>query len=374
MRADFEFHFSDLPDPRVNRRKVYPLLEIVFLVVSAAISGCDGWKAIKDFGDIKIKWLRKFFPYENGIPVDDTIARLMGKLNTKAFQGCFINWISSAMKAVKGDVVSIDGKTLRRSHDRTNEKSAIHMVSAWSHAYGLVLGQEKTEEKSNEITAIPALLEVLALKGCIVTLDAMGCQTEIVAKIVEKKADYVIAVKGNQATMHEEISDYFQIAQGADFKSISHDYHKELDMGHGRVESRECWTINANQPYFTKMHCWKNIKSVAMVVTERDLGDKKTRETRYFLSSLASDAKTTLSTVRQHWGIENSLHWVLDMTFREDESRIRRGVAAENFAMVRHMALNVLKRDKSVETSIASKKRMAAFDDKFRTKLIRQAF
>ena len=157
------------------------------MVVSAAISGCDGWKAIKDFGDIKIKWLRKFFPYENGIPVDDTIARLMGKLNTKAFQGCFINWTSSAMKVVKGDVVSIDGKTLRRSHDRTKEKSAIHMVSAWSHTHGLVLGQEKTEEKSNEITAIPALLEVLALKGCIVTLDAMGCQTEIVEKIVEKK-------------------------------------------------------------------------------------------------------------------------------------------------------------------------------------------
>lgn len=374
MSADFLSNFSELPDPRVNRRKVYPLLEIVFLVVAAAISGCDGWKAIKDFGEIKLDWLRQFFPYKNGIPVDDTIARLMAKLNTKAFQSCFIQWVSAAMTQIAGDVVAIDGKTLRRSHDNAHDKAAIHMVSAWSTKHGIVLGQEKTNEKSNEITAIPALLDVLALKSCIVTLDAMGCQTAIVEKIVEKNADYVIAVKGNQPNLHEEIKDYFETAIAADFKSVSHNYYKELDMGHGRVESRECWAISVKQPSFTKMENWKKAESLAMVITERDLGHKKTREIRYFISSLKADSKGILSAVRQHWGIENSLHWVLDMTFREDESRIRRGTAAENFAMVRHMALNILKCDKSVETSIKSKMRMAAFDDEFRATLIRQAF
>lgn len=374
MSTDFLSNFSELPDPRVNRRKVYPLLEIVFLVVAAAISGCDGWKAIKDFGEIKLEWLRQFFPYENGIPVDDTIARLMTKLNTKAFQNCFIQWISAAMTHITGDVVAIDGKTLRRSHDNAHDKGTIHMVSAWSTKHGIVLGQEKTNEKSNEITAIPALLEVLALKGCIVTLDAMGCQTAIVEKIVEKQADYVIAVKGNQGNLHEELKDYFETAIAADFKSVSHNYYKELDMGHGRIESRECWAISAKQPYFSKMEKWGKVTSLAMVVSERDLGHKKTRDVRYFISSLKADSKAILSAVRQHWGIENSLHWVLDMTFREDESRIRRGSAAENFSMVRHMALNILKRDKSVETSIKSKMRMAAFDDKFRATLIQQAF
>ena len=374
MKIDFVSHFSNLPDPRIDRKKIYPLIEIIFLVVAATISGCDGWKSIKDFGEVKLKWLRKFFPYAHGIPVDDTIARVMERLNTKTFQNCFIGWISSSIKSVGGDIVPIDGKTLRRSHDKGRDKSAIHMVSAWSTTHGVVLGQEKTNEKSNEITAIPELLEVLELKGCIVTLDAMGCQKDIVEKIVAKKADYVVALKGNQSTFHEEVKEYFDTCFTESFQSVPHDFYEERDMGHGRLEHRQCWVIHAKQPYFNERKSWKNLTSIAMVVSERDFGDKKTRETRFFISSLQPDAKQILSAVRQHWAVENSLHWVLDMTFREDESRIRRGKSAENLAIIRHMALNVLKKDKSIQASIKRKKLLAAFDDKFRTTLIRQAF
>ena len=374
MKIDFVSHFSNLPDPRIDRKKKYPLIEIIFLVVAGTISGCEGWKSIKDFGEVKLKWLRKFFPYANGIPVDDTLARVMERLNTKAFQACFIEWISSAIKSVGGDIVPIDGKTLRRSHDKGRDKSAIHMVSAWSTSHGVVLGQEKTSEKSNEITAIPALLEVLELKGCIVTLDAMGCQKEIVEKIGAKKADYVVALKGNQSSFYEDVKDYFETSLAESFHSVSHDFYEENDMGHGRLELRQCWVISAKQPYFEERKNWKNLTSIAMVISERDLGDKKTREIRFFISSLKPDAKQILSAVRQHWAVENSLHWVLDMTFREDESRVRRGQSAENLAIVRHMALNVLKKDKSIAASTKRKKLLAAFDDKFRTTLIRQAF
>lgn len=214
-------HFSTLPDPRIERSKQYPLNEIILLVISATVSGFEGWKQIKDFGEIKLAWLRKFLPYENGIPVDDTIARVMRKLDTKAFQSCFISWMQSVVRATEGDVVAIDDKTLRRSHDNASGKSAIHMVSAWSSANGLVLGQEKTAEKSNEITAIPELLSVLELKGCIVSIDAMGCQTAIAEQIIQHKADYVLALKGNQGQLHDEVKEFFTVAQAQNFKNVT---------------------------------------------------------------------------------------------------------------------------------------------------------
>lgn len=214
-------HFSTLPDPRIERSKQYPLNEIILLVISATVSGFEGWKQIKDFGEIKLAWLRKFLPYENGIPVDDTIARVMRKLDTKAFQSCFISWMQSVVRATEGDVVANDGKTLRRSHDNASGKSAIHMVSAWSSANGLVLGQEKTAEKSNEITAIPELLSVLELKGCIVSIDAMGCQTAIAEQIIQHKADYVLALKGNQGQLHDEVKEFFTVAQAQNFKNVT---------------------------------------------------------------------------------------------------------------------------------------------------------
>lgn len=371
METNILNHFSTLPDPRVDRTKRYPLIEIVFLIITATISGCEGWKQIKDFGDLKLTWLRKFLPYENGIPVDDTIARLMRKLNTKAFQKCFVNWIQSIAQVTDGSIVAIDGKTLRRSHEGSNGKSAIHMVSAWSSANGVVLGQEKTSEKSNEITAIPELLEVLELKGCIVTIDAMGCQKKIAEKIIQKKADYLLSLKANQGTLHEEVKSFFNTAIVSDFKNTDVDFHEENDAGHGRVERRQCWVLKAKSEWFPATKTWKNIKHVVMVKSCREMKEKTTHDTRFYITSSEESAEKLLQASRQHWQIENALHWTLDVTFREDESRIRKEASPENFAIFRHIALNIIKQDESIIASVKRKRMMAAFDDDFRENLIK---
>jgi len=365
-------HFETLPDPRVDRTKRYPLNEIILLIISGTVSGCDGWKSLKDFGEAKLEWLRKFLPYNEGIPVDDTLARVMRKLDTKAFQTCFIQWVKSVSDATSGDVVAIDGKTLRRSHNRRDDVAAIHMVSAWSSENGLVLGQEKTAEKSNEITAIPKLLDVLELKGCIVTIDAMGCQTAIAEKIIKKKADYVLALKGNQGNLHSEVMDYFETALTEDFKQVQHDYFEEYDAGHGRVEYRQCWAITASADSFPSFKKWPNLKSLIMIKSRRELRDHITEDTRFYIASIEPAAKKTLNAVRQHWGIENQLHWTLDMTFREDESRIRTEASPENFAIMRHIALNLIKSDISRKASVKRKRFMAALEDDFREAIIRQ--
>lgn len=376
MDASFQTHFSSLPDPRIERTKRYPLIEILFLVVSATISGSEGWKAIKDFGDIKLSWLRQFLPYEAGIPVDDTIARVMRRLDTKEFQSCFVSWMQAISSATSGDVIAIDGKTLRRSHDGRTNKSPIHMVSAWSTANSVVLGQEKTTDKSNEITAIPELLEVLALKGCIVTIDAMGCQREIASKIVSKKADYVLALKGNQGHFHEETKTFFTTAIEAGFKEVEHDFHEEYDSGHGRLEHRQCWVINPKQfpGSFNHIEKWARLECLVMVKTRREMPDKTTEDTRFYIASINNGAKKLLNIVRKHWLVENALHWTLDVTFREDESRIRKDAAPENYAIVRHMALNVIKSDSSIKASVKRKRAMAALSDDFRTTVVQQAF
>ena len=365
-------HFETLPDPRVDRTKRYPLIEIILLVIAGTVSGCEGWKEIKDFGELKLAWLRKFLPYKEGIPVDDTLARVMRKLDTKAFQSHFIAWMQSVAETTSGSVIAIDGKTLRGSHNRRDGKSAIHMVSAWSSENGLVLAQEKTSEKSNEITAIPELLDVLALKGCIVTIDAMGCQSAIAEKIIKHKADYVLALKGNQGHLHQEVKDFFEIAHAHDFKHVPHEYHEEYDTGHGRIEYRQCWMLSPPASHFTTTEKWVGLKSIVMVKSRRELSDKVTEDTRFYISSLMPDAKKTLHAVRAHWGIENSLHWVLDVTFNEDDSRIRMDAAPENFAIMRHIALNLIKNDTSIKASVKRKLNMAALSDDFRETLVRQ--
>lgn len=372
MESSLLSHFSELPDPRVDRTKRYPLNEIILLIISATLSGFEGWKQIKDFGEIKLSWLRKFLPYENGIPVDDTIARVMRKLDTKAFQSCFVNWMQSVAQTTQGDVVAIDGKTLRRSHDKANGKSAIHMVSAWNSANGVVLGQEKTAEKSNEITAIPELLEVLELKGCIVTIDAMGCQTAIAEQIIKKKADYVLALKGNQSHLHDEVKSFFKLAEQENFKGVNADYYENYDKGHGRIEYRQCWVIDADKNHFPSCVKWKNIKRIVMVKSRRETKDKLTQDTRFYITSLAQSAEKLLGIVRQHWLVENALHWTLDVTFREDESRIRKEASPENFAIIRHIALNLVKSDTSRVASVKRKRLMASIDDDYRETLIRE--
>lgn len=373
MQADLLKHFESLDDPRVDRTKRYPLIEIIFLIISATISGCEGWKSVRDFGVMKLDWLKQFLPYENGIPVDDTIARVMRRLNTKQFEACFISWMRDVAKTTEGDVVAIDGKTLRRSYDSAAEKSAIHMVSAWSSANGVVLGQEKTAEKSNEITAIPELLNSLAIKGCIVSIDAMGCQKEIAKQIVAKKADYLLALKGNQGNLHDDVKSFFSIAQEENFKNIECDFYEENDTGHGRIETRRAHVIDVKKykKHFPTASEWKKLTSIVMIESERNGGHFKTKDTRFYISSCQPSAKLLLDASRKHWGIENSLHWTLDVTFREDESRIRKEASPENYAIFRHIALNIIRKDTSVEASLKRKRHMAALNDKFRTTLIR---
>lgn len=373
MQADLLSHFKTLEDPRIDRTKRYPLIEIIFLIISATISGCEGWKSIRDFGLLKLEWLRQFLPYENGIPVDDTIARVMRKLNTKQFANCFTRWIQAVTEATNGDVIAIDGKTLRRSFNTKDEKSAIHMVSAWSTANGVVLGQEKTAEKSNEITAIPELLNSLAIKGCIITIDAMGCQKDIAEQIVRQKGDYLLALKGNQGNFHEEVVSFLTLAKEANFKNVEYDFHEEIDAGHGRVETRRAYAVDFKK---YKKHIpeglkWKKLTSVVMVETIREGCDFKTFDTRFYISSCGASAKPLLHASRKHWGVENSLHWTLDVTFREDESRIRKEAAPENYAIFRHIALNIIRRNTSIDASVKRKRHMAALNDDVRTTLIK---
>jgi predicted transposase YbfD/YdcC len=290
-------------------------------------------------------------------------------VSAKGLQECFLNWVRAVQQATEGQVVAIDGKRVRRSFDWGRRKGAIHMVSAWGSANGLVLGQLKTDAKSNEITAIPQLLELLELKGCIVTLDAMGCQTEIAEKIIEKGADYVLAVKGNQGHLYEAVVDFFETAQRAHFRDVPFDYHEETESGHGRIEVRRYWTT----PVLTTLpdpSAWVGLKIIGMTESERHVGEKVTVERRYYIASLESDARQFGNAVRGHWGIENSLHWVLDVTLREDECRIRRGEAAENFCTLRHFAFNLLKQEKTMRKSIKQKRLKAGWDDTYRAKVL----
>lgn len=372
--TDLLSHFSELNDPRIDRTKRYPLIEIIFLVISATISGCEGWKSIRDFGSIKLEWLRRFLPYNEGIPVDDTIARVMRRLDTKQFRDCFINWMTSVSKKTDGDIIAIDGKTLRGSYNNGADKAAIHMVSAWSTENSLVLGQEKTSEKSNEITAIPELLEVLDLKGCIVSIDAMGCQHAIANKIINKKADYILALKGNQGLLHEDVSDFFNYAITNNFKNIEYDFYEDFDSGHGRVETRCCWIINPQKQggCFSNLEKWRNLQNIIMIKTKREMKDKTTEDTRFYISSRDTNAKFFNEAVRKHWQVENSLHWTLDVTMNEDASRIRTEASPENYAMIRHIALNIIRNNKSIKASVKRKMNMAALDDNFRFNLINQ--
>lgn len=360
-------HFSILADPRIDRHKKHELIDIIVLCISAVISGAEGWSDIVEFGHNKLDWLRKFIPLENGIPVDDTIARVISSLSVTGFQDCFQSWTQSVSDITEGECIAIDGKTLRRSHDRRSNKKALHMISAWASRNNLVLGQVKTEEKSNEITAIPELLKVLELKGCIVTIDAMGCQEEIAEKIIEGKGDYTLAVKGNQGHLHDSLVDFFTHSREHDFKNVPIDYKETIDKAHGRIEIRRYWISQCLESIY-KPERWKKLNAIGMVESERHEDGKTTKDRRYYILSY-HQVDLFAQAVRSHWGIENKLHWTLDMTFREDESRIRRGNASHNFGVIRHLALNLLKIENS-KLSMKKKRLRAALNDEFRTKVL----
>jgi len=355
--------FSRIEDPRIDRQRLHKLIDIIVIAICGVISGADTWVDIAHYGKEKKAFLEKFLELPNGIPSHDTFGRVFSLLDGEAFQACFFEWVGMVQEKTDGQVIAIDGKQLRRSHDRGKEKNAIHLVSAWVKDNHLVLGQVKVDEKSNEITAIPALLEMIDIKGCIVTLDAMGCQKEIAKKIVEKGGDYVLAVKENQGKLYEDIRFLFRFEDGQGYD----DYQKTVNKGHGRIETRECWTISdeAWLDYLKQRPDWSELNTLIMVKAERRIGEETSQQTRFYISSSSRNATDLLNAVRDHWSIENGLHWVLDIAFREDESRVRIGHAAQNLATLRRLATCLLKRETSAKGGIRAKRLQAGWNDDY---------
>ncbi len=374
--ASIEHHFGDLKDPRIDRAKRHKLLDIVVLAICGVICGADDWVSIEEFGNAKLDWFRKFLELPNGIPSHDTFGRVFGKLDPDQFHTCFTNWILAVSEITEGQVIALDGKTLRRSHDKTLGKGAIVMVSAWATANRLVLGQVKVDEKSNEITAIPELLRALDISGCIITTDAMGCQKEIASLIVEGGGDYVLALKENHGQLYEDVALLFDDLEASRFKAYSFDEEKTVNGGHGRLETRQCWTIS--DPKIVQAlrgtKDWEKLQSVVKVRAKRNDGQKETVEDRYYLSSLDGDAERLLWAKRTHWGIENGLHWVLDIAFREDESRVRKDHGAQNLATLRHIALNLLKQENTAKIGIKNKRLRAGWDERYLLRVLAGLF
>lgn len=368
MNNNFISYFSIIEDPR-SSNKQHQLMDILFLSMCAVLSGAEGWEDIEDFGHAKIDWLKQYLPFNKGIPRHDTIARVLCRIEPASIQTCFINWVKDIALQCDADVIAIDGKTARRSFTTKDRKNALHMVSAWSCAHGLVLGQRKVDDKSNEITAIPELLDILDIKGCTLTMDAMGCQHAIVEQIQAKGGDYVIALKGNQGTLNEEVKAWFQKAWREKYSGIVHEEYEDIDTGHGRIEVRHCLQVEIDTQWLKEGAKWRSVNSVIQIDSERHVHGKVTTETRYYLSSLSVDAERANRIIRQHWEVE-SMHWTLDMTFKEDSSRIRRGNAAEVMNALRKVALNVVKNDTTRKASMKRKLKMAALDDNFRAELL----
>ena len=370
-----EQHFSKVSDPRVDRTKEHKLMDMVVIAICAVICGAEGWTDIENFGNSKLPWLKTFLELPNGIPSHDTFGRVFSMLDAEQFQLAFYEWVLAVNEIVQGQIINIDGKRLAGSEDRFLGKRAIYMVSAWAEENEIVLGQRKVDEKSNEITAIPELLKILAISGCIVTIDAIGTQTQIAQTIVEAEADYVLSVKENQGHLFEDVSVLFAVDQAHDFKYASLAHHQEVNKGHGRIETRECWSTS--DPAYLNLirdrENWAGLRSIAMVVSTRMVGDKQTKKTRYYISSLPGDPEKLLHVVRRHWAIENELHWVLDVAMNEDHSRVRKDQAPENLAVLRHIALNLLKQEKTAKGGIHAKQLQAAWKEDYLLKVLSAA-
>lgn len=370
-----EEHFSQVTDPRVDRTKEHKLIDLIAISICAVICGAEGWTDIENFGNSKLAWLKTFLELPNGIPSHDTFGRVFAKLNAEEFQRAFYEWVWAVNDLIPGQILNIDGKCLRGSQDERLGKRAIYMVSAWAAENELVLGQRKVDEKSNEITAIPELLQLLTISGCIVTIDAMGTQTHIAQTIAEGGADYVLSVKENQGHLYEDISVLFAVDQAQHFKYASLEYAQTTSKDHGRIEVRECWSTS-NPDYLNlirERQNWVALQSIAMVVCTRIIDGQETKRVRFYISSLPSHAKRLLHIVRTHWSIENELHWVLDVAFNEDHSRVRKDQAPENLAVLRHIALNLLKQEKTAKGGIHAKQLQAAWKEDYLLKVLAAA-
>jgi predicted transposase YbfD/YdcC len=367
--APIHEYFATVTDPRVDRTKLHLLLDILVMAICAVICGADTWVEMEAYGRAKEQWLRQFLPLPNGIPSHDTFARVSARLKPEEGQHCFLRWRQAVSEVTQGEVVAIDGKTLRRSFERATGKSAIHLVSAWASANRMVLGQQKVDAKSNEITAIPALLRLLELKGGIVTIDAMGCQKASVQTIIEQEADYVLTLKANQGLLYEEVQRFFAWAPQRQFADVPHEYYHTLDGNQGRVEERHYWVV-ADLAWLTAKSEWAGLRSLGMVERQRTVAGKTTVEVHYYLSSLAGNGQQFGEAVRTPWRVENGRHWGLDVAFQEDQSRLRRDQAAENFAVLRHLALSLLRQESTCSNGIKVKRLKAALDEDYLTRVL----
>ena len=354
--------FSEIEDPRSEQARRHDLVDILCLAVLAVIAGAEGWEDIEEFGKQKRLWLQRFLRLPSGIPSHDTISRVFRLIKPQAFQAGFTSWIASLHEELGLKLVAIDGKTLRRSHDRTTMKSALHAVCAWSVANHVVLGQQSVDEKSNEITAIPELLKLLELKGAVVTIDAMGCQKEIAAEIVAGEGHYVLAVKDNQPKLHAALQNHFDELHETDFAAGDCRRRQTREKGHGRVEQRYYYQSPPPESLRSLEKDWQGLATVGQVISITQRDGKECSEVRYYISSLPPGVKRFAAAVRGHWGIENSLHWVLDVTFDEDRSRIRKDHGPDNFALLRRFALSLIKQDTS-PGSIKKKRKRAAWNN-----------
>lgn len=371
MSATFLKHFNSITDPRIERCKKHELIDILLLAISAVISGAQGWEDIEDFGHLKLDWLKRYGAFNAGIPRHDTIARVICRLKSDEIEHAFQSWISSLIETTGADIIAMDGKTARRSFTTKDRKSALHTVSAWSCQHQLVLGQTAVDSKTNEITAIPELLTMLDIENSIITLDAMGCQQEIAKQIIKQKADYILALKGNHSGMQSELEAWWHKSEREGLTNSNYDKHTEISSGHGRIETRVCQQLLIDKSWLDKIYQWSGLKSVIQVTAE--VHDKSsgtdTIETRWYISSLALGAEQALNAVRSHWQVE-SMHWMLDMNFREDESRIRKKQGPLVFNVMRKIAIALFKQDTTKTASMARKKKMAGLDDDYRSTLL----
>jgi predicted transposase YbfD/YdcC len=359
---DLRYHVSKLEDPRIERNKRHSLLDIIMIVLSAIICKIDGWEEIEEWAILHEEWLSSFLELANGVPSHDTLRRVFQRINPKTLQGCLTEWVNVLRVKASGQIIAIDGKTVRGAGVTESGTPVLHSVSAWASDVRLTLAQLKTEEKSNEITAIPALLDLIDIAGCIVTIDAMGCQTKIAEKIVKSKAGYVLALKGNQPNLLENISGFFETELVRDFRDVPHQYKRTVDKDHGRLEVREYWHTD-NIAWMSERDSWKGLTSVGMVKRTRTVKGKTSTEIQYYISTLDLDVERFAQAVRSHWGIENSLHWVLDVTMGEDACRIRKDLSVENLAVLRRTALNLFRTDETLPDKSMPKKMLRAASD-----------